>query len=69
MQFVLVKDRTLRASTLCACCHGQLGVGYLHKMSSHSFYCGYECYARYHKLNAMARAERAHGLPIASTSP
>jgi hypothetical protein len=69
MKFALVNDRTPRASSLCACCRRQIGVGYLHEMSSRSFYCGYGCYARDRKSNAVVRAERAHELPNTGTSP
>jgi hypothetical protein len=51
MKFVLVNQRIPRTRPACAACSGQLQRGYLHDLSSHSRYCGIECYSA-HVTNA-----------------
>jgi hypothetical protein len=43
MKFVLVNDRTARAST-CANCSTSIDFGYLHELFSRHFYCDHACY-------------------------
>jgi hypothetical protein len=50
MKFVLVNQRAPRTRPACAACSGPLQQGYLHDLSSHSRYCGIECYSA-HMVN------------------
>jgi hypothetical protein len=45
MKFVLVNQRIPRTRSACASCSQPLQRGYLHDLSSHSRYCGIECYS------------------------
>jgi hypothetical protein len=45
MNFVLVNHRALRRPSCCAACSQPLQRSYLHDLSTHSLYCGVECYA------------------------
>jgi hypothetical protein len=45
MKFVLVNQRIPRARSACASCSQPPQRGYLHDLSSHSRYCGIECYS------------------------
>jgi hypothetical protein len=47
MNFVLVNDRTPRASSVCAHCSTPIGLGYLRGVSTQLPYCDHECYVRY----------------------
>ena len=43
MRFVLVNERTVRASS-CTHCSTPIGLGYLREMPSHQLFCDYACY-------------------------
>jgi hypothetical protein len=45
MKFVLVNQTIPRTRPACAACSGLLQRDYLHDLSSHSRYCGIECYS------------------------
>jgi hypothetical protein len=62
MKFVLVNQRIPRTRSACAACSGPLQRGYLHDLSSHSRYCGIECYSA-HMVNG-----RSLPLPV-QTNP
>jgi hypothetical protein len=44
MRFVLVNHRTPRKSFSCSACSRSLDRSYVHDLSTHSCYCGTECY-------------------------
>ena len=70
MRFVLVNERTVRASN-CTHCSTQIGLGYLREIPSCRLYCDYACYTGKKALSirAVSRAGAGtDGLPVLGTA-
>src|SRR5882757_7725243 len=64
MNFVLVNDRTPRASSVCAHCSTPIGLGYLRGILTQLRYCDHECYVRHSEETAPLAGAGIDNLPI-----
>jgi hypothetical protein len=64
MNFVLVNDRTPRASSVCVHCSTPLGLGYLRGVSTQLQHGDHECYVRYNEEAAPLAGAGIDNLPI-----
>jgi hypothetical protein len=68
MRFVLVNERTVRAST-CTYCSTPIGLGYLREMPSRQVYCDYACYTGKKPRSLASRpGSNVGGLPISEAA-
>ena len=70
MNFILVNERTVRASS-CTHCSTSIGSGYLREVPSRRLYCDYACYTGKNSRSAagvLRPGPGIDGLPISETA-